>query len=88
MNGMALLRRLWKLIMAGTTQLASTLRFMSQLEHENVDHHVQQLARETSVCPWRAQIPSTGTGSLNLYGWCYARCAECSLFDYFFLLFP
>lgn len=39
---MALLRRLWKLIMAGTTQLASTLRFMNQLEHENVDHHVQQ----------------------------------------------
>lgn len=83
---MALLRRLWKLIMAGTTQLASTLRFMNQLEHENVDHHVQQLAREASVCLWRAQIPSTGTGSLNIYG--LVLCSVCRMqFDYFFLLF-
>lgn len=82
---MALLRRLWKLIMAGTTQLASTLRFMNQLEHENVDHHVQQLARE-------ACLPVAGTNS-EYWNWILeplwlVLCSMCRMqFDYFFLLF-
>lgn len=83
---MALLRRLWKLTMAGTTQLASTLRFMNQLEHENVDHHVQQLARGFSLPVMGANSEYWNWILEPFYGWCYARCAECSSII-FFLLF-
>lgn len=44
-NGMALLRRLWKWIIAGTTRLASTLRYMNQLQY-----HDDNLLRENSTC--------------------------------------